>query len=463
MDLAFLHQAHVEQLLSQTSKALERAGYSALFIHSGTALKRTEADDQYWPLRATPHFQHWLPLVEPGCVLAIAPGRKPRLYRPKAESFWEALPEPETDHFWGSFDIDSGAPEMPSGKVAFVGDDLRAAAALGIEHQNPKELVAALDQLRVTKTPYEVECLAEANRRAAPGHEELRRLFHAAEHSELELHLAFLGATSQDDAETPYKNIVALGKHAATLHHVRYDKRARPAGSLLVDAGACFAGYCSDVTRTWVKPQGGVAAAKFAELVHGFEGLQQRLCGMVRVGMPYEELHDRSHLEVAHLMREVGISKLTEEDLVARGITRAFYPHGLGHSLGLQCHDVGCALQPPRKDNPFLRNTTRIAEGQVFTIEPGFYFIDALLAPLRSSSDVDWKLVDALAQFGGVRIEDDVVVRKDGIRNLTRESLPVQAGAGPSAAATKGTGLYSAATIANSSAAQAMKAAQKRK
>jgi len=304
-----------------------------------------------------------------------------------------------------------------------VGDDVAAAAALKIADVNPPHLVRALDALRVRKTPYEVACLAEANRRAASGHDELRRLFRDADSSELALHLAFLGATRQDDAETPYKNIVALGKHAATLHHVSYEKRARPAQSLLVDAGASFAGYGSDITRTWVKG-GGAGASAFSQLVAGMEAMQQRLCSQVRVGMPYEELHDDSHRQVAGILREMGISRLSAEELVSRGITRAFYPHGLGHSLGLQCHDVGCALRQPREDNPFLRNTTEIAPRQVFTIEPGLYFIDALLAPFRKSPDIDWKLVDALAAFGGIRIEDDVVVQDRGIRNLTREVLP---------------------------------------
>jgi len=427
MDLGDLHRAHVGQLLRQVAAPLEYGGFSALVVHSGTPLKRTDADDQYWPLRPTPHFQHWLPLAEPGCLLIVVPGRKPVLVHPRPQSFWEAPAPPETDHFWDSFEVVDAAPAFPKGRVAFVGDDAAAAAALKISDVNPPELVRALDALRVYKTPYEVECLAEANRRAARGHEELRGMFQGADPSELELHLAFLGATRQDDAETPYKNIVALGKHAATLHHVSYAKRAQPAQSLLVDAGACFAGYCSDITRTWVKG-GGAGATAFAQLVSGMEAMQQRLCAQVRVGIPYEQLHDESHRQVAGILREVGISRLPAEELVSRGITRAFYPHGLGHSLGLQCHDVGCALRPPREDNPFLRNTTDIAAGQVFTIEPGLYFIEALLAPLRKSPDIDWNLVDALAAFGGIRIEDDVVVQDQGIRNLTREVLPVGGG-----------------------------------
>ncbi|HTO98977.1 MAG TPA: Xaa-Pro dipeptidase [Myxococcales bacterium] len=428
MDLFTLYRTHVQHLSRLTFEALERTGFSALLIHSGTPEKRTEADDQFWPLRATPHFQHWLPLAEPGCLLIVEPGRKPVLVRPPVQSFWEAPAAPETDHFWDSFEVRESAPALPRGRVAFVGDDASAAAALGIADVNPPELVRALDALRVRKTPYEVECLAEANRRGARGHEELRGLFRDADRSELALHLAFLGATRQDDAETPYKNIVALGKHAATLHHVSYEKKARPAQSLLLDAGACFAGYCSDITRTWVKG-GGSAAAAFGRLLQGMEAMQQGLCAAVRVGMPYEELHDQSHREMAQVLRDAGISRLSADELVARGVTRAFYPHGLGHSLGLQCHDVGCALRPPRTDNPWLRNTSEITPGQVFTIEPGLYFIEALLAPLRSSPDIDWKLVDALAQMGGIRIEDDVVVMEKGIRNLTREALPQGGGA----------------------------------
>ena len=426
MDLRYLHQAHVDQLSREVAAALDKTGFDALAVHSGAPLKRTGADDQYWPLRPTPHFQHWLPLAEPGCLLIVVPGRKPVLVRPPAQSFWEAPAPPEVDHFWPSFEVVEFAP-LPAGRVAFVGDEESAAAELKIADVNPPALVRALDGLRACKTAYEVECLAEANRRAARGHEELRRLFRDADRSELELHLAFLGSTRQDDAETPYKNIVALGNHAATLHHVSYSKRAQPAQSLLVDAGACFAGYCSDVTRTWVKGSGAAASA-FAQLISGMEAMQQRLCAQVRVGMPYEELHDDSHRQVAGILREAGISRLPEDELVSRGITRAFYPHGLGHSLGLQCHDVGCALRPPRGDNPFLRNTSDIAPRQVFTIEPGLYFIEALLAPLRNSPDIDWKLVDALSAFGGIRIEDDLVVQDQGIRNLTREALPVGGG-----------------------------------
>ena len=235
--LKALHAEHLESLARGVALALEQAGYSAAVLHAGTPQPRTRFDDQFWPLRPSPYFQHWLPLAEPGCVLVVVPGKKPLLLRPREQSFWEALPLPETDHFWAAFEVRdiptarAAREHLPQGRTAFVGEDLAAAAAFGFGEAdvNPRALLEPLDQLRVHKTRYEIACLAEANRRAALGHEMLRAMFAQMDYAELELHLAFLAATEQDDTEAPYKNIVALGPHAATLHHVSYGKKADPA------------------------------------------------------------------------------------------------------------------------------------------------------------------------------------------------------------------------------------------
>jgi Xaa-Pro dipeptidase len=151
-------------------------------------------------------------------------------------------------------------------------------------------------------------------------------------------------------------------------------------------------------------------------------------CAEVAIGLPYERLHDHSLRKLGRILVDVGLVKTSAEEAVAGGITRAFYPHGLGQSIGLICHDVGCAEVRPRADNPFLRNTSVIAADQGFTIEPGIYFIDMLLRPLREAARadrIDWKRVDALAPLGGVRIEDDVHVAPSGsAHNLTRAHLP---------------------------------------
>jgi len=436
-----LYFAHVADLERRYAKVLSEEGWDALAVHSGALVLRSRFDDQSWPFRPCPHFQHWLPLAEPECLLVIRAGTRPALIRYGGESFWEEKPRPESSAFEDALDVievpDLAAAKklLPAGRVAFVGEDPARAVEWGIgpHAASPAALVRALDALRTTKTSYEAECIAEANRRARAGHEALRDAFRGNDASELDLHLLFLRETAQDDPETPYKNIVAFGRHAATLHHVAYGRQAsgRDAESLLVDAGATCRGYGSDVTRTWVKGHGAAASA-FAHIVAGVEAMQQRLCSSVQVGVPYEALHDESHRQLAAVLRDAGVVRASQEEAVATGVTRVFYPHGLGHSLGLQTHDVGCGLRAPRRENPFLRNTSTMAAGQVLTIEPGVYFIDSLLGALRaderSRQAVDWKLVDELTPLGGMRIEDDVFVLEDGARNFTREQLPIGGG-----------------------------------
>ncbi len=432
IELDGLYVDHVAALERAYAEILTEQKWDCVAISSGGLVKRTEFDDQFWPLRASPPWQHWLPLAEPEGVLVLRPGRRPKLVRVVQRGFWEKAAPPESDVFLTRFDVvgtsnpAEAKQHVGAGRVAWVGELRGAGAAPDAACINPPALVRALDALRVQKTPYEVACIAEANRRAWAGHEALREAFLAGDETELDLHLLYLRTTAQDDGETPYKNIVALGANAATLHHVAYGRCAvrREAETLLVDAGATCRGYGADITRTWIKGTGSAAAA-FAELIAGVDRLQRRLCASVRVGSPYEDLHDESHRGVASVLRDVGLVRGSVDEAVARGVTRAFYPHGLGHSLGLQTHDVGCARRPARADNAFLRNTTDVAVGQVFTIEPGVYFIDDLLEPLRSgpaAALVDWNTVLALSPLGGVRIEDDLHVLGGEriVRNLTR-------------------------------------------
>jgi Xaa-Pro dipeptidase len=212
---------------------------------------------------------------------------------------------------------------------------------------------------------------------------------------------------------------------------VSYQRRpsGRPETSFLLDAGARVLGYGSDITRTHVRGTG-AAARKFAELVARIDRVQEDVCARIEVGMEYEALHDHAHVLLAGALRDVGLSTASADELVARGVTRALFPHGLGHSLGVVVHDVGMKPRAPRADNPFLRNTSAIEVGQVFTVEPGCYFIPALLDPLRADDRrvmLDWPLVDELAPFGGIRIEDDVVIGATGVVNLTRQAFAAAA------------------------------------
>ncbi|MFH0899555.1 MAG: Xaa-Pro dipeptidase [Pseudomonadota bacterium] len=457
--LAELYREHVARLVGETSKALEDTGWDGLLIHSGRLQRRSSFDDQDCPLRVMPAFLHWLPLMVPDCLVVVVPGKRPQLLHNTAHSYWEGRTVIESEHFWECFEVfEVSEPAQAKNlipavaRLAFIGDNAERAAFLGIPKEaiNPEALLSRLDAVRSVKSPYEVACMSEANRRAAPGYRQVVEAFRAGEHSELELHLMYLQATRQDDPDTPFKGIVALGKNAAVLHHVRYGREPsrRQADSLLVDAGATCLGYCSDITRTVVKGNTGGAKA-FAALVEGMEKVQRTIRSRIAVGIPFEDLHDQTHWLIASLIRELGIAKASEDELVVGGATRKFLPHGLGHSLGIQTHDVGCLVKSPKPENRFLRNTSITAAGQVVTIEPGFYFIEELLGELKAGPIGDriaWDLVAELSLFGGVRIEDDMHVAATsttatttdgcggsgsgsgsgggGARNLTREHLP---------------------------------------
>lgn len=428
MSYAQTYPDHLSYLQRGYEAALAAHGFDAVVLCSGAPTSRNRFDDQAWPLSPTPAYAHWCPLAEADAYVVVRPGHRPRLVRTVVDDFWEIAAPPESEHFWAGFEVVEVKPGMagdalPGGHVAVITRDPATSPPGAV---NPPALLAALDLLRTKKTAYEVACLAEASKRAAAGHRRAAEQFLTGTPSELDLHLGYLQASEQDDAATPYKNIVALGAHAAVLHYVAYQRaRVEGATSFLLDAGAKVLGYGSDITRTYVRGTGG-AAGRFGELLARMDAVQQEVCRRIRPGLPYEDLHDDTHRLLAVALVELGIGRGSVDALVDRGVTRALFPHGLGHSLGITVHDCGMKPRPPRPENKFLRNTSVIEVGQVFTIEPGLYVIDGLLGPLQADdrrAHLDWAAIDELRPFGGIRIEDNLVVEAGGIRNLTREAF----------------------------------------
>lgn len=270
--------------------------------------------------------------------------------------------------------------------------------------------------------------MRRASQRGARGHLAAERAFRSGA-SEFEIHLEYLRATQHTEAELPYDNIIALNENAAVLHYQHQD-RSLPSHrfSLLIDAGATFAGYACDITRTHPVEQD-----DFAALVSDMDKVQQALCAKVRPGVDYTDIHLEAHLRIATVLRTHGIIRTEPENAVASGLSSVFFPHGVGHLLGLQVHDVaGLAIdrqgtQKPRPPgHPYLRLTRTLEPGFVVTIEPGLYFIETLLDQARASkhaSSIDWQRVDALKRYGGIRIEDDVVCTDGEPENLTRPAF----------------------------------------
>ncbi|MDY7117188.1 Xaa-Pro dipeptidase [Halomonas sp. SSL-5] len=414
-----LQQRHLEALEAAYAQVLERLGLDGVLIHSGRP-RCHFADDQEASFAAFGHFMHWTGQAQLAhSWLLVRPGRAPRLYLHAPDDFWH-LPATLPEEAWvARFEVERGRfetpPTLPAGRFAVIGD-VDAADA------NPPGLVAALNELRVCKSEYEMACIAEANRRALQGHAAARRCLLDGG-AELDIQLAYLGTSRQRENELPYANIIGANAHGGVLHYQHYDRQAPVRRrSLLVDAGHRQRGYCADITRTWAGPD---ADPAFQPLIDGVTAIKERLAAALAPGVEFVVLQERMHQLLGALLVDQGVVRCTPEAAVESGLTRAFCPHGLGHLLGVQVHDVAGRVDatgrplPPPQAHPALRLTRTLAPGMVVTIEPGLYVIPMLLAPHRGRDDVDWGVVDRLADHGGIRIEDNLAVTAEGAHNLT--------------------------------------------
>lgn len=430
---ADLHLEHLDALTLAYQKVLERHDYAGVLIYSGHP-RMQFGDDQTASFSAFGHFLHWAPLPRTEHAwLLIRPGHRPVLHWYAPQDFWylsPTLPDASwVEHFDIQMQSNPAPPRLPTHERFAILGDVDAAMAQGIGAElNPEPLWLALDELRVRKSRYEIACLREANRMAHAGHLAAHDAFDA-EASELDVQLAYLGASRQRESEVPYQNIVGMNCHAGVLHYQLYETQPpRHPHSLLVDAGYRHQGYCADITRTWA---GRESIGLFSALIDSVTKLQQELIAALSPGLAYPSLHAAMHQGLGTLLAEHGIVRCSAEAAVAQGITYAFCPHGLGHLLGLQVHDVGGrrdgdgTLLPPPENAPALRLTRTLEPGMVVTMEPGCYIIPMLLAPLRTGEmrqDIDWQSVDALAPHGGIRVEDNVAITADGHDNLTPQS-----------------------------------------
>ncbi|WP_355660119.1 Xaa-Pro dipeptidase [Halomonas salifodinae] len=430
-DLADAQRAHLARLDQAYAALLAEHGYDGVLLYSGRA-HRHFADDQHASFATYGHFLHWVPLagLEHSWLL-IRPGQAPCLHFHAPRDFWHLAPQLPEEAWVEAFEVvyqeDGEAPRLPRGHFAVLGEVSEAQAERLGAALNPEALTLALDELRVRKSAYEVACLREANRRALAGHGAARDAFLAGG-AELDCQLAYLKAARIRESALPYQSIVGINAHGGVLHYQHYDAEApRQAHSLLVDGGHRYRGYCADITRSWAGP---AASDDYRALLAGMDRLQRQLVGELAPGIGYVSMQERMHRGLAELLVAHGLVKASAEAAFETGITRAFCPHGLGHLLGLQVHDVGGRQDaqgrplPPPPAHPALRLTRPLEAGMAITVEPGLYVIPMLLEPLRQGATagmLDWARVEALGDHGGIRIEDNVVITGTGNDNLTRD------------------------------------------
>ena len=434
-DPAALYPQHLATLQARAEEALARSGHDHLLIPSGCRHYQL-FDDRDYPFAVNPHFKHWLPLTTvTDSWLVYSPGQRPRVIYLQPHDYWHVVPAAPNGWWVEHVDVHViRTPEQalallpgPAARCAILGE---AMSALGV--YLPNNPAAALDYLhyqRSYKTPYEIALMRLAQARAVRAHRAAETAFRAGA-SEFDIHLAYCQAARQDATELPYQNIVCLNEHAAVLHYTELE-RDPPAQSLsfLIDAGASHCGYAADITRTWAADRG----SEFQAMVDAVDAAQQAMCAGVRAGVDYRQLHLDAHLALMAILKDFGVLKASPEAAVASGVSAAFFPHGLGHPIGLQVHDVagfaasdrGGTIARP-EGHPYLRMTRVLESGMVVTIEPGLYFIDMLLEEVKRNGhadSIDWTRVDEFRPYGGIRIEDEVLCTDAAADNLTRPAF----------------------------------------
>lgn len=429
------YNAHVDHLTSEWRRLMDENGFDAAVVYAGQN-QTFYGDDQEPPFHAYGHFLRWVP--ESDCehaVLVVRMDEKPVLLWHTPTDYWY-LPSDAPEFVKNVFDVLTYADldELQrslqqlihtQSNVAHIGQATISTPSVKDPGPNDR-LRRQLDYQRAYKTEFEQLCMKDATALGVLGHQAAAAAF-AEGKSEYQIHLAHLRASSQHEADLPYPSIVAMNTHAATLHYQKYDRDPEPeVCSLLIDAGAKAHCYHSDITRSYAAS----GNEEFAELIDAVDHAQQGIIEEISVGKSYLDLHEEMSQKIAEILVNHNFLTCSPANAHETKLVDAFFPHGLGHLLGLQTHDVGGRILeesghevPPHDRYESLRLMRRIEPKMVFTIEPGIYFIPSLLAPWSGHRDVNWTKVERFTKYGGIRVEDNVFVRPDGPVNLTRDAF----------------------------------------
>ncbi len=405
---------------------MRMAGEDAILILP-SAPERIRSRDTHYPYRQDSDLLYLAGFPEPDAVLVLVPGR------PHGESILfcrERDPEREgwdgprsgtegavaihgMDDAYPITDLDDILPGLLEGRsrvyyhfghdadfdLKLIGWLNRVRAMMRMGAQPPHEFLELghlLDELRLFKSKDEVKLMQRAADISVLAHEAAMRTSRPGV-PERELQAEIERVFRMHDAEPAYGSIVGAGNNACVLHYVANNAIAEDGDLVLIDAGAEYRGYAADITRTF--PVNG-RFTKEQRALHDLVGAAQSAAlAQAQPGVAYEAGHTAAVATLTEGLLKLGLLKGTLEKNIADGHYKRFYRHKTGHWLGLDVHDVG--------DYRIDGESRLLEPGMVFTIEPGLYI------------PADDKSVHAKWRGIGIRIEDDVLVTRDGHRVLT--------------------------------------------
>ncbi|KAF2260705.1 putative Xaa-Pro aminopeptidase [Lojkania enalia] len=304
-------------------------------------------------------------------------------------------------------------PEQVSDHITF----------LEFNSKNFELLKPAIEYCRVTKTDYEIALIRKANEISTAGHINVMKAVSKVQ-NETELEGVFLKSCIERGAKhQAYHSIVAAGENGATLHYVKNDAPTTGKDLLLLDAGCEVDCYCSDITRTF--PISGEFTDESRGIYDIVLEMQRKCTNSLKAGVKWDDVHELAHKIAIKGLLSLGILKGDEAELLKKRTSVAFFPHGLGHYLGMDTHDTGG--NPNYKDSDpmfrYLRVRGTLPASSVITVEPGIYFCRFIIEPYlkdpEQSKFIDMDVLDKYWSVGGVRIEDNILITEHGYENLT--------------------------------------------
>jgi len=416
----------------------------ALFV-SGLSRPRNFAGNRY-PFRAESHFLYFVGraiegaalLVQPGGATLFAPhpdpeaelwsGKQPALADLAQQLELEVRPIDELPLHEAVATLPAQDAESSIWQSELVGRDIIHGSGFELEGTD-RALGDAVIELRLEHDAAAVEQMRFAARVAERAHRagmQATRPGRREFEVRAEMEAAIIGA----GCACSYNSIVTV--HGEVLHNERYDGLVEAHDLLLADVGAeTVEGWASDVTRVW--PARGEFSSTQREIYDVVLASQLAAIAAVRPGVRYLDVHRAAGLELLRGLLALGIFRGELEDLYARGAAALFFPHGIGHLLGLDVHDMedlgdraGYApgrVRSKAMGDRYLRLDRDLRAGMAVTIEPGFYQIPALLSNRLEvgglESALDRQRLGDFSDVRGIRIEDDVLVTSDGCDVLT--------------------------------------------
>lgn len=400
-------------------------GDALLLVGAGEPVPLPEGTDQTYPFRAHAEYFYLTEMECPGGVVAFDP-------RDGAAEGWVSfVPEvTEAERVWEGRTQPPGEPisalerwlaSRSDRPIAVLGEPLRG---MHVDAALTSQVREYFQHARRPKDALEIERLKRTAAATAAGYARLRGLIRpgvSERELQIELEAEFFRAGA---TRTGYGSIVGTGSNAAVLHFEPSARVVEAGDLVLVDAGAEIDRYVIDVTRTFVAGQPSAFQRDLYDIVLSTQKLAIERC---IPGVEWRDVHLAAALDLTAGLVAIGVLRGDPHSLVEREAHTLFFPHGLGHMLGLGVRDASGTLPGRIKDARSALQTLRmdlpLQAGYVVTVEPGVYFIPPLLNDPRRRERyhdcVNWDLVAQHLHLGGVRIEDNILVTDHGPENLT--------------------------------------------